>query len=1096
MPKEKFTQPEDFKGNKQRIRNEIKKIPQDLLDAVIPSGELADLLSDDSKIFEAGKKAYGGILLKYKTDTSEEGKKYVAQAKTKLREIVNLIAQETTVERGGSVPKPVIDKEKKNLESIKLSKDDQDKLDERVELAKKVLVLHPGMEVSGKSTAELAELVAQAEEKEKAAKEAKEKKVLERQEKVNQLVASGEYEEAELAGKTDAQLAKMIQKLAADEKAEREQAEKIKLSEDISTAYAYLIKVKKLPQAELDAIPNNAAAIQKAQELSGKTIDAVKLDLAAQVKAERSREAKRANNVTAKKLEEIITPEMKNEINALLDRADLPIVTHEQPDLDAKAAIYLLRVFGKSKNGPNESIPKGTSTDRGILVDAGNSKGLLTVGTDRLEANHHYDNLWIKTSSAEIVLETLIKVGRIEKVEPWMREFVSFITDVDNMSYPRHEEDPTWFKNNYAKTLVGLHKVLSVETLIEFFKAGKNPYEPLTDEELSRSCTTSGEKPTTTTVRYLTRRAQKMVNKSIVGAAWHENSRVALGNKTYSNELGKVLYYEPTYKMVRDEEKGIDEPVEINPVPLTAHAAYMLGYDTFIRSEPEKKGYFISFPNRKLNPLYNRMQKKDPNAIIVRGSMVLNYPDKNRGSDGSHISKFQLLNYVGLNIDNGDNLVTSTEWQTRRIVRALTRLEKKTYPQKLAEAKTILEGFLRRTQENRAMFEAKINESKDSTARNIVTRNKMLRDKIAGLTQEGQLWEAKLARLEELRGLPESEFATLFDESKLNLAGGTPSEEEEGDAVIAAGSEETVVETEPAVSASTTEAPKITTAPAPTETKVTPSGSGVLETAKTLEREKALEALTQRYVVIERILASPAPADKEAAEKELIELSTEHYNIHAYYHFLLNGGTGAAPKPITYTELVEMKRAKQAAQAPKTPAAPTAPAAPTGRPSTETAGSSIPNPEGPAQVDKVLVDKIVNLLSGTDKAETAAAFSAVRNQREYNQLISKTKEKVRAQWEASVIRERTRELDDYYSTDIIPADMDWGVEVEDERGNPIPGRAFINMDGTDYSAEELANTPAVKSRDPRALKLLDMVQKTQEKIDAINDKYERRLAAF
>ena len=97
--------------------------------------------------------------------------------------------------------------------------------------------------------------------------------------------------------------------------------------------------------------------------------------------------------------------------------------------------------------------------------------------SDTAVFDHHVSENKAKTSTAEIVYETLSGLGIIEKNEQLERA-VDFVTKMDNRMYPPEE----FLKS--GKTLIGLQRYLDFKRIVEYFKDHESPNEELSPDEL------------------------------------------------------------------------------------------------------------------------------------------------------------------------------------------------------------------------------------------------------------------------------------------------------------------------------------------------------------------------------------------------------------------------------------------------------------------------------------------------------------------------------------------------------------------------------------------------------------------------------------
>ena len=788
----------------------------------------------------------------------------------------------------------------------------------------------------------------------------------------------GRQEEALKKGwKSEADAEKLIGKAVREKKETAKDTKRRNVHAAVEFLYS-----KKISTAGLNDDEMIAEAVKAS---GGKKIEDIGVEIETARKEEDARREKlRAMRPTARELERILTPEKAAQLNKILDDKEVPLATHKDQDLDSKIAIYILQNFGGAQDKKVLEIAKGTTRDNAILVDVGDSDTLLTVGEKKAEFNHHSDDAWIKTSTSEIVLDSLIKIGRAEEQE-WIRNLTNFVTEVDNMSYPR--KDKEWFENTYSKTILGLHKVLPVEMLIEYFKKGKDPYEPFTDEELANPTTFKNSRKETITLVDACLESQGLVKQSIEGAEWHEwRNRAINGNKTYTTELGKILFYEP----YRETKTGKKKKDEYHGIPLGAHAAYNLGYDSYVRWDPEQKGYFISLPGGHLEPIFDRIKHEDPDAKIIRSSMIQNFPDAEQGRAGTKLAPGQFLDYVGLLIKDKEKTKKEIQNKLARIIKTQNfKSEKKgtPYTKKLEKTELFFRNLSNQATENRILIEEEMNKPGNAKLIN----PKMLLGKIETLKEEEKFWQGRVQAIQALKGQPETLFNTLVNWKETDVEEGTEITEEE------------------------------TVVTPPEETEQTPEE---VERAAALEREKEIEKVFQEY--------EANTAELEAfngTKSEGRTLIARHYYLHELGTWLENGGVGERPTEKTYAELIPKIYAKEleefANTVAKGPTAPTTtPTGPEITPTTPGAPGELEariaeSKKKPAEIDQDLVNEILGDISPELRGDLEFGLKHVATEYEYKNWWSNAR-KVK---ESGLSIENANLIEDYltvYKDSLLP----------------------------------------------------------------------------
>jgi hypothetical protein len=631
------------------------------------------------------------------------------------------------------------------------------------------------------------------------------------------------YKPEDLAGKSDADLSALILETQSVEK---------QLKADAFIALQFL--KTRMTRAKIKALGNdNVAIIRAAEERSKMTMAEIK-----QYQIDRS--------PTARELDRILTPMKLEVVRRMIENKKTRIITHKKPDLDSKAAMYILQVLGGAGERTIEEVEKGTKFDDkenldAILLDVGGSEDIATILKGYWETDHHFEDAWIKTSTAETMLETLSRSGNIEKIEPWMREFVTFVTDVDNMSYPRGDKES--FKTVYPRSILGLRDMLSIETIADFFKAGKSPYEPLTEADFALEVTDARGKKQP--LGQLVKIMEFRTRQSIRAIEKYEDRNIALGQKTFSNEFGKVLFYEP---MDGDDWN----------IPLGSHAVYNMGYDLYVRFDPKEKFYFVSYAGEDLTRLKTRMSVKDPNIKIVRESMLISQGDKEDPKATIALQEHELVNYIGINMPkNPSGVETAVEYETNRILRAQAS-RKTVFANQLEGVKEMFVSNILRTAENIRSIEGWISEKTEKPTKDSESKMNMLGSQIVLLQHEKNLWEKKLLQAEAIKKTSYAEFWNLRDKSKLGKKeAGAPKENE----------------------------------------------AAVTERIQSTPEEIAaqLEEVQREYdAVTAKLETDPG---REVTMEETIDLVVQRYNLWKLGYFLQEGGQGEPPEALTWAEI-------------------------------------------------------------------------------------------------------------------------------------------------------------------------------------------------
>lgn len=777
--------------------------------------------------------AAAGLFFKKLAEHNKDDKKKIAEIRESVVTLKKIAEEEVTT------------KAKKVEEKVAAPVVESVETPVVAEVTKEVAPVQETKEEETKETiAESSEPVVeiQTEEKKKAQKE--ETSDLVRRLNILKLINNGTGTREELSKLSDKELQKRVQVIYKKE-------DHAIFAQKYNTAYRFLRG--KISQQEIKKIPTSTALVAKALEVASKSLNLQSIEEIETYNKQKSD--------TARVLDRELDDKKIAQINNLLGDENVPIITHKKPDLDSKVSLFFLQAVGEAKSKEIRYVEKGASKENGILIDVGGSNSIVSVGENRWESDHHFQDKWIKTSSAETVLETLRRAGKAEKIESWMEGFASFVTEIDNMSYPR--KDKEWFANVYPKTILGLRDMLSTESLAGFFKSGKDPYEPLTDEELTLTCTDA--KGESKSLVDLVMVINERVQKSIENVELYEKRAAVGGHKNISNEFGKVLFYETSGRATSGKGKDI---------PLGTHAAYNMGYDAYVRYDEAEKFYFVSYPGRDLKEFFKRIKHRDPNAKLIRGTMIHSQKAKTDPLAGPGLADYQLENYLGLTIPKDlEKVATNVEYETRRIVQAQQR-SLKLYKNQISGAQEIFTDNIAACKENIARLEAVLESGKNRPEEKRLAQEKFITARIEALRKEITLWEDKIKTAESLRGKPRSLFRTLVDETK-----------------IVKGSSRA-------------------------EAAATAGEAAVIETIELTQEDitAQLEEVTAEYAAVAEKLKTTSGTLEETRS-----LMLEHYNLWQLGLFLQNGAAGEKPVDLTWEQLKPILIADKAnkAAAPK-----------------------------------------------------------------------------------------------------------------------------------------------------------------------------------
>lgn len=274
-----------------------------------------------------------------------------------------------------------------------------------------------------------------------------------------------------------------------------------------------------------------------------------------------------------------------------------------RPDLDAMAGIYLMNLAGIDYRMV-QFEHKGQWVPGAVHIDTGGRKELTIEDDGSVFFDHHGSEKGKHTSATEIVYDTLVETGFLER-QKWLDRMVSFVNEIDNMTYPLDED---FFRKKWWQTLYGTYKVLPIEVVANFFKEGRDPREPF-GLEYSRSVVLKKSAEKTATLADVAEHTRNLVAMSLQNISKAARRMEELGVKTETPELGKVV--------LNAVEQG-----KKNKIPLGFSAVKALGYDTYILWSEEHHSFFISSQERG-EEIYEKVKASVPSAKLIRGTMIL-----------------------------------------------------------------------------------------------------------------------------------------------------------------------------------------------------------------------------------------------------------------------------------------------------------------------------------------------------------------------------------------------------------------------------------------------------------------------------------------
>lgn len=152
-------------------------------------------------------------------------------------------------------------------------------------------------------------------------------------------------------------------------------------------------------------------------------------------------------------------------------------------DLDGRVSLGLLKMAGFDVSKVTY-VPPGEFIPGGINIDTGGQSGIV-VKEDRTAFFDHHGEKSTRASiaTAKLLYRALV-AAKFLKREPALDALTKFVTQVDNQTHPDLNKLEA-FKNS-DRTILGLWRFLTFETLLDYFRSGRSPTEILSDDDLKK----------------------------------------------------------------------------------------------------------------------------------------------------------------------------------------------------------------------------------------------------------------------------------------------------------------------------------------------------------------------------------------------------------------------------------------------------------------------------------------------------------------------------------------------------------------------------------------------------------------------------------
>lgn len=310
-------------------------------------------------------------------------------------------------------------------------------------------------------------------------------------------------------------------------------------------------------------------------------------------------------------------------------------------DLDSRMALYLLHNLNNkelneiySENAKSTIIdirnkqmePKEKTKGVRVFIDAGGEWVKIEENgeTTTLWIDHHGEGKRKETSGTKMMYEIMQKNKTLKENPEWLKKFVNFVNEYDNLSYLKNEKGErneafteNYFKNNWSDSLYAIAEQIPFDILMELIESGdiKNPSKPFTEEELKGELGTTKLTQDGLTIADLCKKARAKAIETIDG--------IKNADKIENTVLGKVIYH--NFKKIPDK----NNPGQLKTNYIEGNRGFIgtvaLKYETFITwsRNNKNKTFHINSNHPDLSNFVKKLNELEPEcATDVRGVMV------------------------------------------------------------------------------------------------------------------------------------------------------------------------------------------------------------------------------------------------------------------------------------------------------------------------------------------------------------------------------------------------------------------------------------------------------------------------------------------
>ncbi len=318
-----------------------------------------------------------------------------------------------------------------------------------------------------------------------------------------------------------------------------------------------------------------------------------------------------------------------------------------KPDLDAQAGLYLLEIAG-IKARFVEMVEKGRTIPGALHIDTGPYEYPTITPDGSIFFSDHGEKKPAKPSSAtQQIYETLVAAGLLKK-EKWLDNFVKFVTETDNLSYPE-VANAEFFADKSWHALYGIYKELPLSYLVKMFRdhswdSGNRPlyrnYRPgvfgnkKASPKIKAAARKEQEAARREVVKYkevtrdgkvvrepvsmwdITEKARRLAERSMKNIKQAHERMKQEGIKFTTPELGRVLFNTVETRV----EGGVKK--RFGQIPSGFPAIRISGYESWVTWDEDNKSFAIS-SSKNLEGLYARVKTVAPGAVLIRGQMII-----------------------------------------------------------------------------------------------------------------------------------------------------------------------------------------------------------------------------------------------------------------------------------------------------------------------------------------------------------------------------------------------------------------------------------------------------------------------------------------